>query len=191
MRTSVIGISTSSIGARNAARGFSLLELMVVVAIIAIVAGALVLSFRIVGGDREVERETWRLRSLIDLLREEALMQSRDFGVLFAETGYRFYIYDYQQLAWVQPTDDRLLGEHSLRAPLNLSLTLEKRRLTLAPDFEGQDIEDVEPQVMVLSSGEVTPFEAAVYRDFTDGHFTLTAGLDGTLEITEDGFESQ
>ena len=109
-----------------------------------------VLSLRIVGNDRESEQEILRLRSLIDLLREEALMQSRDFGLLFTETGYRFYIYDYQQLAWVEPADDRLLREHSLRPPLNMSLTLEERRLVLAPSFESLEMEEPEPQVMIL-----------------------------------------
>jgi general secretion pathway protein H len=164
---------------------------MVVVAIIGIFVGAVVLSMGVVGSDRQVEQEALRLRSLLDLLREEALMQSRDFGVLFTETGYRFYVFDYQQLAWLQPTDDRLLKEHTLREPLNLSLTLEDRRLVLDPNFDARESEDPEPQVMILSSGELTPFEAAVYRDFTDGRFTLTAELDGTLEISENGFDSR
>ena len=161
-----------------------------VVAIIGILAGAIVLSMAVVGSDRQVEQEALRLRSVIDLLREEALMQSRDYGVLFTETGYRFYVYDYQQSAWLEPTDDRLLKEHTLREPLNLSLTLEDRALVLDPDFDAKEPEDLEPQIMILSSGELTPFEAAVYRNFADGRFTLTAELNGTLEISEDGFDS-
>jgi general secretion pathway protein H len=191
MQTSVTGTSTDLVCTRAACRGFSLLELMVVVVIIGVFAGAVVLSLRVVGSDREIEQEILRLRSLIDVLREESLMQTRDFGLLFTETGYRFYIYDYQQLAWVEPTDDRLLEEHSLREPLHLSLVIEERRLVLAEDFEALDTEEPEPQVMILSSGELTPFEADVYRDFDDGHFTLTAALDGKLEVTEDGFDSR
>ena len=94
-------------GARGACRGFSLLELLVVVVIIGLFAGAAVYSFTmsIVGNDPQVEQETQRLRSLIDLLREEGLMQSRDYGVLFTETGYRFYIYDYTTLISEQLID--------------------------------------------------------------------------------------
>lgn len=192
MQTSVTGTSTNFAWTHAACRGFSLLELMVVVVIIGVFAGAVVLSLRIVGSDREIEQEILRLRSLIDLLREESLMQSRDFGLLFTETGYRFYIYDYQQLAWVEPADDRLLREHSLRPPLNMSLTIEERRLVLAPTFESlEEKEKPEPQVMILSSGELTPFETDIYRDFSEGRFTLTAALDGKLEVTEDGFDSR
>jgi general secretion pathway protein H len=174
---------------RAGCRGFSLLELLVVVVIIGILAGAVVLSIGVVGNDRVIEQEVTRLRGLIELLREEALMQSRDFGVLFSETGYRFYVYDYQQQIWAQPTGDRLLAERSLPEPLNLALTLEERELRLEPTLDQQANEEPEPQIMILASGEVTPFQAAVFRSLTSGRFILTAELNGSLEVTEDGFD--
>jgi general secretion pathway protein H len=170
-------------------RGFSLLELLVVVVIIGILAGAVVLSMNVVGNDRVVEREVSRLRSLIELLREEALMQSRDFGVLFSETGYRFYVYDYQHSLWVEPTGDRLLTEHALPERLSFALTLEERELALERTFELEANEEPEPQIMISSSGEVTPFQAAVSRDLASGRFVLKAELDGSVEVTEDGYE--
>jgi general secretion pathway protein H len=173
---------------RHASAGFSLLELLVVVVIIGIVAGAIVLSTDIVGRDREAEREAQRLRSLIELLREEALMQTRDYGVLFSRRGYRFYIYDYQQSMWIEPAEDRLLAARELPERLELSLALEDRDAVLAPTLELDEREEPEPQIMILSSGEVTPFEATVSREFVEGRYVLAAELDGTIDITEEGF---
>jgi general secretion pathway protein H len=192
MPTSAIGISTSPPMLRAAQRGFSLLELLVVVAIIGILVGAVVLSIDIVGADREVEQETQRLRGMVDLLHEEALMQGRDYGLMLTRTGYRFYVYDYRQLKWAEPADDRLLREHSLPKPFELAVALDDRELQLLRDFESQEIENPEPQVMILSSGEITPFEIDLYRDRADGaHFTLTGELDGKLEVSKEGYDSR
>jgi general secretion pathway protein H len=170
--------------------GFSLLELLVVVTIIGIFAGAAVLSLGVLGSDREIEQEVFRFRSLIDLLREEAVMESRDYGVLFSETGYRFYIYDYERFTWLDPIGDNFLVEHQLQEPLALSLALEGREVALEPDFDPEFLEEPEPQLIIFASGEMTPFEAGFYRGVADGRFLLTGELDGTLEVSQDGFRT-
>jgi general secretion pathway protein H len=174
---------------RRASAGFSLLELLIVIVIIGLLVQAVALSWRALGNDRELEEETGRLRSMIDLLHEEALMQSRDYGVMFTETGYRFYVFDYQELAWVLPQADRLLEQHMLRPQLGMNLVLDGRDVPLDYDFESQDVENPEPQVMLLSSGEVTPFTIEMERDGLDGRFELTAELDGKLTVVSKEYE--
>lgn len=189
-----LGGALGRFGSRDRRRrcaGFSLLELLVVVMIIALFAGAAVLSIGTLGSDREVQREAQRLGSLIDLLGEEAVMASRDYGILFSESGYRFYVYDYQTLTWNLPAGDRLLAEHELTAPLQLMLELDDRAVELGRSFETMNgNEQPEPQVVVFASGEVTPFAARFYRDITGGRFSVEVDFDGVTTISEDGFDA-
>ena len=189
MPTSVTGISTDPRSSRAAERGFSLLELLVVVTIIGILVGAVVLSINAVGPDREAEQEARRLRGLIDLLHEDALLQSRDYGLMLTSGGYRFYAYDYKQLKWLQVVGDRLLDEHALQNRLELALTLDGKDVKLERKFETIDREkDPVPHVMILSSGELTPFELDVSRDGANGHYALTGELDGKLAVEGKGY---
>jgi general secretion pathway protein H len=159
-----------------------------VVAIIGLLVQAVALSWRSIGSDQELEQETGRLRGVVDLLNEEALMQGRDYGIMFTQTGYRFYVFDYQQLEWVVPQADRLLETHALRPLLSMSLVLDGREVALLPDFESQDVEDPAPQVMLLSSGEVTPFTVEMRRDGIEGRYELTAALNGEIQVAQEGF---
>jgi general secretion pathway protein H len=188
MPTSGTGISSCR-SARHANAGFSLLELLVVVAIIGLLVRAVTLSMGALGNDQQLEQEAGRLRSVIDLLHEEALMQSRDYGIMFTETGYRFYVFDYQQLEWVLPQGDRLLEARPLPPLLSMALVLDGREVPLDPDFESQDIENAEPQIMLLSSGEVTPFTIEMRRAGIPGRFELTAELDGDVTLAQNGFD--
>ena len=191
MPISVTGIWTRRSPVRRRRGGFSLIELLVVAVIIAMFAGAAVLSLGVLGNDREIEREVFRLRTLLELLREEAVMQNRDYGVLFSETGYRFYIYDLERLLWFEPIDDRFLSARLLQEPLSLGLRLEDRDITLDIEFEPEALEQPEPQVVLLASGEMTPFEVAFYRELNGGQILLNAELDGSLEVSEVGFDGQ
>ena len=192
MPTSVTGISTSSPAPRCAQRGFSLLELLVVVAIISILVGAVVLSVNVVGSDREAEQEARRLQGLIDLLHEDSLMQSHDYGLMLTTGGYRFYVYDYKQLKWLEVAGDKLLAEHAVRKQLVLALALDGKDVELEKKWETIDREkDPQPQVMILSSGEVTPFVLDVSRTGVRGHFSLTGDLGGKLTVAEDGYAAR
>ncbi len=178
------GRSTSRISSGRPSGGFSLLELLVVLVIVGVFVGAAVLSLGVLGSDREAQQEMFRLRTLLELLREEAVMQNRDYGVLFTAAGYRFYIYDPAALIWFEPSDDRFLAERPLGA-LTLDLRLEDREITLDADFNEEMLEEPEPQVVLLASGEMTPFEAVIFRDFNSPRFLLTAELNGALEVSE------
>lgn len=76
---------------RKPERGFTLLEVLVVVAIAAVLTGFVVLRLGDIGADHSAERQLERLAALIDAQCEQALFQSRPRGVRITEVGYDFW----------------------------------------------------------------------------------------------------
>lgn len=73
-------------------RGFTLLEVLLVIVIVAVIAGTAMLSL----GDRQLQRlkiEGQRLQVTLHWLREEAVFQQTAFGLKVLEQGY-------QKLVW-------------------------------------------------------------------------------------------
>ena len=99
-----------------------------------------------------------------------------------------------KQLEWVlehKVDSDDLAGFLHLD-PQNFERTVrlvEDRELVLPETFATEDDEAPEPQVLVLSSGEVTPFEARISFDPDVGEHILTAELTGATEIIRRGYD--
>lgn len=167
--------------------GITLIEILVVVFIIGVMAGAAVLSTGVTGSDQDLKHEAMRIKSVLELLQEEALMQGRDYGVQITDTGYNFFVFDYDQYAWVETDDQEILRPYELNDKLGMELHLDGRDVILEPPDDG--IEDPQPQIMLMSGGEITPFEMRFYRELTGGRFVVTGEITGKLEVTSRGFD--
>ncbi|WP_200191379.1 GspH/FimT family pseudopilin [Halorhodospira abdelmalekii] len=167
--------------------GLTLIEVLAVVAILALLSSLVVLSLGDGGREREMRHEAERLAALIGTAREEVMLGAAPIGIAFTEQGYHF---QRQQrigddvVEWRDIPDAQLLRPRSLeQRGLELELRVEGRRLHLEPDPEHPD-----PVIFLEGSGEMTPFELTL-RDRGDSRrdshraLRLTGELDGTLRI--------
>jgi len=173
--------------------GFSLLELLVVIVIFAVMAGAAVLSIGAVRKEPPAEVESRRLAALMQLASEEALVQGRDLGVEFFDDGYRFLAWDPDSRLWNVPAGDDLLKPRSFPEGLRIALVVEAQEVTLS-QREGRRTErqdQVAPQVAIPSSGEFTPFELFLAEEFASDAWRLIGRPEGTLELLAPGQEPE
>lgn len=166
--------------ARN--RGFTLLELLVVLVILAVVAATAVLSVGTLGRDETLQDESLRLVTLLRLASEEAVLNGRDLGLHLEEDNYRFLVYSRDELRWLPVDDDRVFRARPLPDGLFFTLAVEDREVILEPV---EDEATIEPQIAILSSGDLTAFELFLAREFTDRRFRLAGNPAGVIEIEE------
>ena len=143
-------------------RGFTLIEILVVVVIIGVVAAGVLLSVSLTGRDNELEKESNRLLTLLNYSREQAELQTRDYGLLVQEDGYEFVAYDPRRGLWRSVFEDDALRARKLPDGLDLKLIVEGRPVVLRRPSDGQD---KTPQVMIFANGDLTSFEVTVERE--------------------------
>jgi len=160
--------------------GFTLIEIMVVVVIIGVVAALMVLSFTLTGRDRELEKESDRLFALFTYAREQAELQTREYGVLFQDDGYEFLTYDVRRALWRSVPDDEALVARRLPDGLGVKLTVEARPVVLT---RPKDARDKTPQVMIFSNGDLTSFAATLERE--GGLRSVTVTQDDQGQVIE------
>jgi general secretion pathway protein H len=192
------GQLSSKTGSRDC--GFTLIELLVVTTMIGLLVGLALLSFSTIGSDRAVQQQATRLLAILELSSEEAQMQGRDFGLELMQRGYRFVEYDPLLDTWSEVLGDDLMKSRELDESMEFELTLEDRRVLLPQqaqetksdedDDEGTDKRDLTddylPHVLIMSSGDVTPFELQIVRDFDKARAGIEANAAGELGLVDD-----
>jgi type II secretion system protein H len=111
--------------------GFTLLEILVVVMIIGILTAGLLLSLNFAGKDTQLETESKRLMSLMNYARDQAELQTRDFGIVFGQHGYEFVVYDVRTGAWRTVDEDDALRERTMPGGLDFQLVVDARPIVL------------------------------------------------------------
>jgi len=161
-------------------QGFTLIEVLLVVALLAITVTSVVLSLPNNERD-EAKHQANALWHRLQLLNEEALLSGRDFGLRVEQEKGIYYLQQREVDGW-QPLElDRIPDHTQLAEGVKLALSLggsiwqDRERLfnsdslfdqTMFAEFEQQK-RLPPPQVFFLSSGEVTPFSIAIYPQDT------------------------
>ncbi|HEY1492181.1 MAG TPA: type II secretion system minor pseudopilin GspH [Steroidobacteraceae bacterium] len=166
--------------ARGAQRGFTLVEILVVVVIIGVLAAGMLLSVSLTGRDRELEQESTRLVDLFKYAREQGELQTREYGVMFQDDGYQFLVYDAHRGLWREVFEDDALSERKLPDGLTATLTVDARPVVLK---RPKDAKDKTPQVMLFSNGDLSTFSVTLQRD--NGVRTVTIAPNQKGEIDQ------
>jgi general secretion pathway protein H len=142
--------------------GFTLIEILVVVVIIGVISAGVLLSVNLTGRDRDLETESERLLSLMNYAREQAELQTREYGLIFHDDGYQFVAYDTRRGLWREVYEDDSLRLRKLPDGLDIKLLVDARPIVLVPTSEAKRMDPKELQKQVKSVKDINSLKDAV-----------------------------
>jgi type II secretion system protein H len=156
---------------RGLSGGFTLLELLVVVAMVAILTGTVILGFTGADQEQRLRGAAEQLAYRIELARQYALQRNREWGVYVEADSIRFAEFDPEQALWVEQAKRPFSG---VELPVNVELSVESEGLDQLSEDERERL----PKIILFSSGEATPFTLTMQPGWESLPWTLsTDGL--------------
>jgi general secretion pathway protein H len=137
----------------------------------------------VLGGDHEMDQEAKRLVAVLTQAREDAMLEGRDVGLRIDPRGYDFMRYDGRVEQWDLVFEDPLLRERAFPDGLEAALSLESRPVKLQPRVAPTERDRPQPQVLLMASGDLVPFEVRLERAGTQEIRAIIGSVDGKLQI--------
>lgn len=155
--------------------GFTLLEILIVVALMGIILGMAVLAVGDGGRGRTVENQARRLKGALALAAQESILDSRVLGAEISADRYSFY--RLRKRKWVLFKGDPAMGPATLPTGLRLRVHLQGAARTTRR---------AGPQIIFMADGEMSPFRISLVDSLSDAAYRITGAANGVLTLDDE-----
>ena len=177
--------------------GFTLLELLVVVVIVAILFTYTTLAIRSDSTEDLIRKEALRMERLVQLALEEAILRGEEYAIEVHMDSYRFL--KFGDKGWTPISDDKILAPRELPQDMEVEMNLEDTEIVINPGSDKKSADSIdfnlssendtetsktkaEPQIFLLSSGEITPeFDIRFFVFGVEESYFVKGKFDGTV----------
>lgn len=157
-------------------KGFTLVELLVVLLIIGVLLGITLLSPIAGSTQKTTQQQAGRLQVLFEQVRDKALLENAEYGFSIDEDGfYRWWVMPLESKEWLVISESPF---HPYKAPESIELSLNAAEGALP----AQDINDSGPSIVFYSDMQVTPFSLSVIP-IENNKQTVVLHTDGLSDI--------
>lgn len=152
-------------------RGFTLIEVMLVIVLIGIMVSAVQFSFSSSKPEQVLQQNSARFAGIFDVAVEYGMLNNIELGLYLDDNTYQFLGYD--GIRWSPIADNPLFDVYTLPEGIEISLQLDDLPIDEALLFDPELLNSEEdedsfseeeeekkliPQVYILSGGDITPF---------------------------------
>jgi general secretion pathway protein H len=156
-------------------RGFTLWELLIVVAIVAITISMVQLSVGLSDETRDLKSTGKNLGKLFHLLSQEAVFESRNYAISVQDQG--FIVLEYNEGEWVR-SGQSFFNKIKMTESQRSELIIEDQIIDISTKTQAK------PHILILSSGEMTPFEWRIRDQLTQSGIVLQGNILGGVLMT-------
>ncbi|WP_076541332.1 type II secretion system minor pseudopilin GspH [Shewanella sp. UCD-KL21] len=160
--------------------GFTLLEVLLVALLMGLAAAAVTMTTSTSGPEQALNKTARQFIATTELVIEETILSGQFLGIVVEEDEYQFVYYDEKK--WHPITQDRQLAPRQMDPGVSLSLLLDGLPLVQEDEddeswFDEPLIEaskedkkkNLEPQILLFPSGEMSTFELSFLTDDDQG----------------------
>lgn len=144
-------------------QGFTLIEVLLALVVVALASFTVVMNIP-VSADDAAQKQARQLYHRLQLMNEEALLSGQELGVWISPKRDKLVLVGLEAEGWQPLKWPRFNSEIELNEQVVLDLSLKSgvwqddERLFKLQDEDMQDAQVMIPQILLMSSGEVTPF---------------------------------
>lgn len=128
-------------------KGFTLIEILVVILIISIISGIAVTTLTS-NQEKELALTAGSITQIILFAEENALLRPATLGLALTPTTFQFFIHQDQGQPWL-PLNEQVFSTHVLPEGTQLSLKIADKIVPL----------DGKPRIIFSQNGDITPFK--------------------------------
>jgi hypothetical protein len=154
-----------------------------VLVIIGLLVTGIVIAESFIGGDSELETESERFVTLVGYAREQAELQTREYGLWIEERGYEFLGFDPRRGIWRSVDADEAFRARALPEGIAVSVLVEGRPVVLR---RPPKLEERIPHVMLFSNGDTTPFVLTLARTGSEERAVIESDDTGAVKLREE-----
>jgi len=157
-------------------KGFTLLEIIVVVALAGIIVGGVLLNSSLINPHHKFEALTQNIAKLLRYAHQEGGLNNENYALSVTKTGYVFLMLQGDE--WV-PIQAKPLQPQKKLKDFKQQLLIDTK--LVEPLKKGK----FEPHILILASGEMSPFEWTLSDIENDISITIIGSFNGQIKTSQ------